>query len=93
MFGDDQLSHAPGAEQGLPLLSMLMCVGTFPTESSGGRAMADQYKPGDTVPKDGRVRCTQYQGTQKNVKKGETFPPCDNWQQSHPKGCTWEYLS
>jgi hypothetical protein len=55
--------------------------------------MADQYKPGDTVPKDGRVQCTQYQGTQKDVTKGKIFPPCDNWHQSHPKGCTWEYVS
>jgi hypothetical protein len=31
--------------------------------------MADQYKPGDLVPNDGRVQCTQYQGTQKNVKR------------------------
>lgn len=55
--------------------------------------MADQYKPGDTVTKDGRVQCTQYQGTQKDVTKGKIFPPCDNWHESHPKGCTWEYVS
>jgi hypothetical protein len=55
--------------------------------------MATQYKPGDIVPKTGKVKCTQYPGTQKDVKAGDKFPPCDNWGQHHPKGCTWEYVS
>lgn len=55
--------------------------------------MAMQYKPGDIVPKTGRVKCTQYQGTQKNVKAGERFPACDNWGQHHGSGCTWEYVN
>jgi hypothetical protein len=48
--------------------------------------MATQYKPGDIVPKTGKVKCTQYPGTQKDVKAGDKFPPCDNWGQHHPKG-------
>ena len=55
--------------------------------------MAAQYKPGDEVPRDGKVKCTQFQGTQKDVKKGTHFPPCDNWKEKHPAGCTWEYVS
>jgi hypothetical protein len=55
--------------------------------------MATQYKPGGDVPRDGRVKCTQYQGTEKNVKKGTKFPPCDNWKEKHPAGCTWEYVN
>ena len=54
--------------------------------------MADTYKPGDTVPRDGEVECTQYKGTRKHVKAGTTFPPCDNWREHHPKGCTWQYV-
>jgi hypothetical protein len=38
--------------------------------------MAQQYKPGDTVPKDGTVQCTLYNGTKDEVKAGTTFAPC-----------------
>ncbi len=54
--------------------------------------MADTYKPGDTVPKDGRVKCTQDNGVEDNVKKGTKFAPCDHWGQHHGKGCTWQYV-
>jgi hypothetical protein len=57
-----------------------------------GVTMADTYKPGETVPKDGRVRCTQDNGVEDNVKKGTTFAPCDHWGQHHGKGCTWQYI-
>jgi len=32
--------------------------------------MADTDKPGDIVPKDGRVKCTQDNGVDDNVKEG-----------------------
>jgi len=32
--------------------------------------MAETYKPGDTVPRDGTVECTQYPGTRDKVKAG-----------------------
>ena len=35
--------------------------------------MATTYVPGDTVPKDGTVECTQYPGTRDKVKAGDTF--------------------
>lgn len=50
------------------------------------------YKPGDKVPYDGTVECTQYPGTRDHVKAGTTFAPCDHWRQHHPKGCTWQYV-
>jgi hypothetical protein len=34
--------------------------------------MATTYKPGDTVPRDGKVECTQYNGTKDNVKAGRS---------------------
>jgi hypothetical protein len=54
--------------------------------------MAEQYKPGDAVPRDGTVKCTQYPGTRDHVRKGTTFAPCDHWQEHKPRGCTWEYV-
>ena len=37
------------------------------------RQMVDElYKPGETVPKDGAVECTQYPGSVDHVKKGTT---------------------
>ena len=54
--------------------------------------MADTYKPGDKAPKDGTIECVQYPGTTKHIKSGETFPPCDNWGEHHPKDCTWQYV-
>jgi hypothetical protein len=55
--------------------------------------MATQYKPGEKAPKTGTVECTQYHGTRKHITAGETFPPCDNWGEHHPKQCTWEYVN
>lgn len=31
------------------------------------------YKPGATVPRDGTVKCTEYNGTQGHVKAGTKF--------------------
>lgn len=36
--------------------------------------MADTYKPGDTVPKDGRVKCTQEQRRRRQRQKGHEVP-------------------
>lgn len=54
--------------------------------------MAQQYKPGEIVPRDGRVECKQFNGTRDNVKKGTKFAPCDHWRDHHGKDCTWEYI-
>lgn len=54
--------------------------------------MAQTYKPGDTVPRDGTVECTQYNGTRDTVKAGTTFAPCDHWGDHHGKDCTWQYV-
>lgn len=54
--------------------------------------MATTYSPGDKVPKDGTVECTQYPGTKDDVKAGTTFAPCDHWRDHHPRGCTWQYV-
>lgn len=54
--------------------------------------MPTTYRPGDTVPRDGRVECTQHNGTQDNVKAGTKFAPCDHWGDHHGKGCTWQYV-
>jgi hypothetical protein len=48
--------------------------------------MPTTYKPGDTVPRDGTVECTQFNGTQDTVKQGKTFAPCDLWGDNHGKG-------
>lgn len=53
--------------------------------------MATTYKPGDTVPRDGKVECTQYNGTTDNVKAGTKFAPCDHFGDHHGKDCTWQY--
>lgn len=50
--------------------------------------MAQQYKPGEVVPRDGRVECKQFNGTQDNVKKRARFAPCDHWRDHHGKDCT-----
>jgi len=54
--------------------------------------MAQQYKPGETVPRTGTVECKQANGTKDNVIAGRTFAPCDQWGQHNGKGCTWEYV-
>ncbi len=53
--------------------------------------MATIYKPGDTVPREGKVECTQYNGTTDNVKAGTKFAPCDHFGDHHGKDCTWQY--
>jgi hypothetical protein len=50
------------------------------------------YRPGDTVPRDGTVRCTQHPSVTDEVKEGKTFPPADHWGQHNGPGCTWEYV-
>lgn len=65
---------------------------TLKSETRGGVIVAQQYKPGEKVPRNGTVECTQYKGTRDKVKAGTTFAPCDHWRDYHPKGCTWEYV-
>jgi hypothetical protein len=55
-------------------------------------AMPTTYKPGEIVPKDGTVECTQFKGTRDKVKKGDHFAPCDHWGDHHGKDCTWQYI-
>ena len=54
--------------------------------------MATTYKPGETVPKDGIVQCTEFKGTKDKVKKGTKFAACDHWGDHHGKKCTWQYI-
>jgi hypothetical protein len=51
------------------------------------------YKPGEAVPRDGIVQCTQHPETQDHVKKGTTFAPCDHWGDQGRKDCTWQYVN
>lgn len=53
--------------------------------------MSDTYKPGDTVPRTGEVKCTQHPEVADNVTEGETFAPCMHWGEHDRKDCTWEY--
>ncbi len=57
-----------------------------------GQPMPTTYSPGDEVPRDGTVECTQFNGVRDNVKKGTHFAPCDHWGQHNGKGCTWQYV-
>ena len=54
--------------------------------------MAQTYKPGETVPQTGTVKCTQNNGTQDHVTAGTKFAPCDHWGDHNGKGCTWQYV-
>jgi hypothetical protein len=54
--------------------------------------VAQTYSPGDIVPRDGKVECTQFNGTRDNVKKGTRFAPCDHWGDHHGRKCTWQYV-
>jgi hypothetical protein len=54
--------------------------------------MADTYKPGDTVPKTGKVQCTQHNNTKDHVQAGTTFAPCMHWSEHDRTSCTWEYV-
>jgi len=57
-----------------------------------GGQVAQQYKPGERVPRTGTVQCTQANGTKDHVIAGTTFAPCDHYGQHNGKGCTWEYV-
>jgi hypothetical protein len=50
--------------------------------------MTTTYKPGDTVPHDGKVECTQHNGTTDTVRAGTKFAPCDHYGDHYGKGCT-----
>jgi hypothetical protein len=84
-----------GAESGVAFLVSPRAYGR-----SGGdglrrgalRTMATTYNPGEIVPKDGTVKCTQFNGTRDKVKKGTKFAPCDHWGDHHGKKCTWQYV-
>jgi hypothetical protein len=52
-----------------------------------------EYKPGDIVPYDGTVKCTQHPETIDHVKRGTTFAPCVHWGEHGRKNCTWKYIS
>jgi hypothetical protein len=54
--------------------------------------MPTTYAPGEVVPKNGTVECTQYHGTRDSVVAGTRFSPCDHWGDHHPKKCTWHYV-
>lgn len=54
--------------------------------------MAATYKPGDVVPKTGKVECTQHHNTQDNVVAGTHFAPCMHWHEHDRKHCTWQYI-
>ncbi len=41
--------------------------------------MSDTYKPGDTVPTTGEVKCTQHNGVKDKVTAPAEFAPCDHW--------------
>lgn len=57
-----------------------------------GRNNTVTYKPGEIVPQDGTVQCTQHPETHDNVKKGTRFAPCDHWGEHGRKDCTWRYI-
>lgn len=77
---------------GLSYLDGVIPATTQGASGNGGHRMATTYKPGDTVPTTGTVKCTQYNGTQDRVTAGTTFAPCDHYGDHHPTGCTWQYL-
>ena len=54
--------------------------------------MAETYEPGNTVPRTGKVKCTQHPSVTKDVTAGKTFPPCMDWGEHDRQGCTWEYV-
>jgi hypothetical protein len=54
--------------------------------------MSQTYRPGDTVPTTGEVKCTQHPGVRDKVTAGETFAPCMHWGEHDRRSCTWEYV-
>ncbi|HEY4451344.1 MAG TPA: hypothetical protein VGN13_07090 [Solirubrobacteraceae bacterium] len=53
---------------------------------------AETYKPGDTVPRTGEVKCTHHGGIRDKVVAGTTFAPCMRWGERDHELCTWEYV-
>ncbi len=51
------------------------------------------YKPGEIVPRDGTVKCTQFSGTIDHVKQGTRFAPCEHWREHGRVDCTWQYIN
>jgi len=63
---------------------------TITITRGGGRPLT--HKPGEIVPRDGTVQCTQHPETRDQVKKGTRFAPCDHWGDHDRKDCTWQYI-
>jgi hypothetical protein len=93
--GHAQNTAKPGQDKHTKLPNREPLSNSYPISESKRRktVMAQQYKPGETVPRDGRVECKQKNGTQDNVKKDTKFAPCLHWGDHDGKGCTWEYIS
>jgi len=55
--------------------------------------MAQSYKPGETVPQDGKVQCSAHPEIEDNVKAGTKFAPCHHFgDKESGAGCTWQYV-
>jgi hypothetical protein len=52
----------------------------------------ETYKPGDTAPRTGDIRCVKHPEVVKHIEAGETLPPCDNWGDHTGPGNVWEYI-
>jgi hypothetical protein len=53
----------------------------------------DTYKPGEKAPRTGTIQCVKHAEVVKDIKAGETFPPCDNWGDHTGPGNVWKYTS
>ncbi len=57
--------------------------------------MAETFRPGDIVPRDGTVIVTQKPEIKDHVKKGTRFPPPSREEvggaREHEQGYTWQY--
>lgn len=57
--------------------------------------MAETFKPGDIVPRDGTVVVTQDPQIRDHVKEGTRFPPPSRTEaggaHEHDEGYTWQY--
>jgi hypothetical protein len=49
------------------------------SDHTRGAAVSQTYKPGDTVPSTGEVKCAQHPHVRDKVTAGETFAPCFHW--------------
>ncbi len=57
--------------------------------------MADgqTYKPGETVPEDGKVECIGHPDVRDDVKAGTRFAPCHHFGDNYSgEGCRWRYV-